>query len=403
MTADQARKLLSEAVFSAASLREIVEMCAQILETPMRFTAQGKPNSGFLSKDYPIEDFLEWKELVTPNGEMTSAYRNFSTNEYAFLHGREPYFYPASPPVRRRRILCMAFVGSKRAGHISIPEMDVPLETIDMELVALCARFVALTFFQSGGADEALGDGKAMKLLVSGEKVTYPQVAGLASDQVFAHRGHYQLMALRLVGEDKPQRLTAVCARLTGWLASEWLAKTPRGAAILFESRAFQEEALRMLRDMLNLYGCACCLSPVYEDVMQTPVWHRRIFLLRPFKHAAAGDILDYQNWMDFGLYAEAGLNKEQLHTFIWPPILAMEAYDRENGTAYLPTLRMYFDQGANQKKTAEALFLHINTVAYRMQRMRELFGIAMEEPGIMGRAMRSVRLLQYLEEEERG
>lgn len=403
MTIDQARKVLSEEVFSAAPLREIVEICAQILGTPMRFTAQGKPNSGFLSKEYPVEDFLEWKELVTPNGEMTSEYRNFLTNEYAFLHGKEPYFYPASPPVSRRRILCMALVGGRRAGHISIPEMNVPLEEIDMELVALCAQFIALAYFQNSGSEDAMGDGRAMKLLVSEEKATYPQVASLASDQVFAHRGRYQLMALRLVGDDKPQRLTTVCSRLTGWLASEWLTKTPRGAAILFESRTFKDDALRMLRDMLNLYGCACCLSPVYEDIMQTSMWHRRIFMLRPFKHAAAGDILDYQNWMDFGVYAEARLNKEQLRTFIWAPILEMEAYDQKNGTAYLPTLSMYFEQGANQKRTAEALFLHINTVAYRMQRVREIFGIVLEEPGIMGRAMRSVRLLQYLALEEKG
>ena len=77
-----------------------------------------------------------------------------------------------------------------------------------------------------------------------------------------------------------------------------------------------------------------------------------------------------------------------------------MERYDRENGTAYLQTLNAYLEQGANQRRTAEALFVHINTVAYRLQRMRELFGLALDEPGMMLKAARSVRLIDYLEQE---
>lgn len=61
----------------------------------------------------------------------------------------------------------MALVGSRRAGHISIPELDVPLDALDSQLIALCAHFLAVAFFQSGGANEFLGDGKAMKLLLS--------------------------------------------------------------------------------------------------------------------------------------------------------------------------------------------------------------------------------------------
>ena len=397
MTLNEAYIQLSEAIFCGSTVREVVELCAQALGTPLRFTIHGQPDGGILSSAYPYEDFLEWKALVIPDGSLSPAYRTFLSNEFAFTHGSQPYLFPVTPPVQRRRILCMALVGSRRAGHISIPELDVPLDALDSQLIALCAHFLAVAFFQSGGANEFLGDGKAMKLLLSDPRATYPQVAALATDQVFPRKGRYQLMTVSLVNGGEPQKLAALCARLTAWLFSQWCERSQHSAAILFESRPFNKRLTDVLRQQLEQLGCSCCLSPLYEDLMQTPLWHQRAFALRPFKHASAGDIVFLQDYIDFALYAETGLDDKQLRSMVWEPVRRMEAWDESNGTGYMDTLRAYIEQGANQKRAAEALYLHVNTVAYRFQRIREQFGIDLNAPGVLTRVLFSLRLLQYL------
>ena len=397
MTLNEACLRLSEAIFCGSTVREVVELCAQALGTPLRFTIHGQPDGGILSSTYPYEDFLEWKALVAPDGSPSPAYRMFLSNEYAFTHGSQPYLYPVTPPVRRRRLLCMALVGSRRAGHISIPEVDVSLEELDPQLISLCAHFLAVAFFQAGGADELLGDAKSMKVLLSNPRVTYPQVAALATDQVFPRKGRYRLMAVRLINGGEPQQLATLCARLTGWLFSQWCERSRRSAVILFEDRPFNERIMEVLREQLGQLGCSCCLSPLYEDLMQTSLWYQRIFALRPFKQAAAGDIVFLQDYIDFALYAETGLYDKQLRSMVWEPVRRMEAWDESNGTGYIDTLRAYIEQGANQKRAAGALYLHVNTVAYRFQRIREQFGIDLNAPGVLTRVLFSLRLLQYL------
>ncbi|MGI9861696.1 PucR family transcriptional regulator ligand-binding domain-containing protein [Moorella naiadis] len=49
--------------------------------------------------------------------------------------------------------------------------------------------------------------------------------------------------------------------------------------------------------------------------------------------------------------------------------------YDRKNHTDLLSTLKIYLDHNCNLKKTAPALFLHPNTIKYRINKIREILG----------------------------
>lgn len=50
--------------------------------------------------------------------------------------------------------------------------------------------------------------------------------------------------------------------------------------------------------------------------------------------------------------------------------------YDNMHGTEYYITLEMYFAHRANNKEIANALFIHNNTVMYRLRRISKLFSI---------------------------
>jgi DNA-binding PucR family transcriptional regulator len=48
-------------------------------------------------------------------------------------------------------------------------------------------------------------------------------------------------------------------------------------------------------------------------------------------------------------------------------------AYDDRYGTELVATLRAYLDADCNMNATAAAIFAHRHTVAYRLERIREL------------------------------
>jgi purine catabolism regulator len=50
--------------------------------------------------------------------------------------------------------------------------------------------------------------------------------------------------------------------------------------------------------------------------------------------------------------------------------------YDGERDSDLIRTLTVYFDCGENASEAADRLFLHRNSVPYRLERVRELTGL---------------------------
>ena len=76
-------------------------------------------------------------------------------------------------------------------------------------------------------------------------------------------------------------------------------------------------------------------------------------------------------------------------------PVLAQPAADRE---LLLGTLRSWFAQGASTSAAAEQLFVHRNTVRYRLRRVEELTGRSLADPAVIGQfhfAMEAIRIFR--------
>ena len=53
-----------------------------------------------------------------------------------------------------------------------------------------------------------------------------------------------------------------------------------------------------------------------------------------------------------------------------------VEAYDREHNSDLVRTLRVYFAANANTSEAADRLYLHRNSLPYRLSRVQDLTGL---------------------------
>ena len=76
-----------------------------------------------------------------------------------------------------------------------------------------------------------------------------------------------------------------------------------------------------------------------------------------------------------------------------------LEEHDRERRSDLLRTLLVYFAVAANASEAADRLFLHRNSMLYRLARIEKLTGLDLKDP----RARLALQLgLLYLSERER-
>jgi DNA-binding PucR family transcriptional regulator len=58
-----------------------------------------------------------------------------------------------------------------------------------------------------------------------------------------------------------------------------------------------------------------------------------------------------------------------------------VEAYDREHNSDLVRTLKVFFAANANTSEAADRLYLHRNSLPYRLARIQELTGLDLKDP----------------------
>ncbi len=109
------------------------------------------------------------------------------------------------------------------------------------------------------------------------------------------------------------------------------------------------------------------------------------------------GAVFRYEDYAFYALLSTLPL-EAQAGKFCHPALGRLRTYDHENGTELYHTLRTYTESGLNQRRTAQALFLHRNTLNYRMKRIEEVGGIDLEDPQTPFLLMYSFQIDRYLE-----
>jgi DNA-binding PucR family transcriptional regulator len=75
-------------------------------------------------------------------------------------------------------------------------------------------------------------------------------------------------------------------------------------------------------------------------------------------------------------LFRVLASHPEEVRSFYQDTVAPIVAYDDQYGTDLAGTLEAYLEQNCNMNATASAIYAHRHTVAYRLERVRELTGL---------------------------
>lgn len=103
-----------------------------------------------------------------------------------------------------------------------------------------------------------------------------------------------------------------------------------------------------------------------------------------------------FEDYVPYQIIAAAA-NSGSIITFIDPLVQEIAAYDAENSTEYLATLDAYLYRRQSKTETIRQLFIHQNTLTYRLKRMEELFHIDFEDMIAIQNLYASVMAWKYL------
>lgn len=89
-------------------------------------------------------------------------------------------------------------------------------------------------------------------------------------------------------------------------------------------------------------------------------------------KTAIPKNLLDYEGLGVYKILADVK-EPEIYPAFVQETLGELLNYDKENGTEYIRILEAYFDNECNMIHTAAALYCHKNTLAYKLNKIRDI------------------------------
>lgn len=161
---------------------------------------------------------------------------------------------------------------------------------------------------------------------------------------------------------------------------------------LLFEATE-NEEIERALEKILQdlddtpqfkgLIKSTCILGGAYKDPRKFELSYQEAKSLIAKKdilpHARSKKVLSASS-MGIYKYMFSSNDQTEILNYCNDKLRKLEEYDHAKGTFLQETLLSYYLNGFNVGKTAEALFIHRNTLQYRLNKIEELLGIKLDD-----------------------
>ena len=150
--------------------------------------------------------------------------------------------------------------------------------------------------------------------------------------------------------------------------------------------------------DLLAKYHMRAGISAPLKNLSQIYTGYKQAQSMSNIASVLQNDGITYYPYDEFAFYhmMEVAEQRQGLKEFCHQKILDLEAYDSEHNTDLVPTLHVYLESYRSISHTAEVMFIHRNTVSYRINKCFELLGTRIESGSELFSFTFSLRIIEY-------
>jgi hypothetical protein len=216
---------------------------------------------------------------------------------------------------------------------------------------------------------------------------------------------------------DFPSEMHVVVARFVHYMKNRYLKRTfsmelehifPKGHSVQYKNYigilvpSVSEKQMEELAKLVQFEDVSIGLSWPFTDILEFKRHFNQtvtsIKLAQRF--GQTNQVFDYSDFYYYDLlYNYTG--KIPLKYYCHPALKVLREYDKANNTELYITLRSYLECEKNLHATSEALFIHRNTLSYRINRITQLTGLNLKSVKIVYSLMDSFRIETFLKQNQ--
>lgn len=388
---------------NCTSLSDFAEKAYDVLSNPVIIIDNNQRKLAYTAparvSNSSYEEIVTMLEYIPVFGEASSETLHVDWTKTKIASRREQALN--CPPV-----FCISLaVKSKLVGYLLIAEANHPISKRDFMMIDLLGNLLAVElwtyYFNVGRTDENKAEYYLRELM---DTVDDEYAEKLALELQDGHTVPATMVVAAITVRSSNFMLPVPLYTLS----RDFSKRLPNSAGFFYQNSVIllvgtdgknsnPAELLAPILPAIKRYRLSCGISNQFSAVTQL-----RFFVSQAQKAIKFGMQVDpkssvyvYQNYMAYHLF-ECGLTAEKAETFCIPELVRWSENPSKADSDLLETLYMYLKCNCNKVKTAEKLFLHVNTVKYRISQLQQILGTDFDDGEQNFNLMLSLKLMEY-------
>jgi len=287
-----------------------------------------------------------------------------------------------------RRMIGTLCMDGAHLGYYFILEENTPFNEVEeqtyRQVAAVLAKSVSGARAQRLPGGGRSSEGIMLDLLQNGfdSRKLFLERAG---EDNIARTGNYRVFCIPVRKEGRDVSGNRGFHSLIGHcLPLSWQVRFQDNIVVLadFGSRLYRRpDALEAFRSFLVQHRLCAGFSDIFSDPYELKRYYEQA-------HAAAclgtvfedeRSLIPYEDYKIYSLFLNVP-DEDPFSQYSTDVVRRIHEYDLKNATDYLETLCHYLGSQCSVQKAADRLYVHRNTVAYRVGKIRELFDLSFED-----------------------
>lgn len=387
------RDSLDAVVLSGGNLRDLMQTAKSVLRNPI--AVYGRDLS--LRAQAGLEELPEEWNVFDPDNDdlelFTSLQRDLSL-DWSRPDGK-PFILPSRVLPYRTYNLALC-TGEKNESRITAFELSHPFRASDRWALEVLEPYISCMLAQNSQAHGEFGLHTLLTRVLTDRSADERELGRQLTQLGWPPEDRYQCLVLTAgPGSSAAARLDAFLERMF-----------PNSSCLYLEDKLVCYIHLCSDTDADDLYGkMKYFIRENFLKAGYSRVMKGHANLRRQFDQSCAalelGQAKSPHVWIHrfdalaFDYLLEQSVRHMACDLVCHEGVLRLYRHDRERGTAYIHTLRVFLDTNMNAVQTARELFIHRSTLLYRVEHIRDLLEDSLDNPDERAYIAYSLRLLE--------
>lgn len=386
---DSNAQLLMEAMLVGSDATTVMDICARFFDNPVFLLNEALRVVALCTTHKHLDSDLSWRETETTgyiSGRLLDAMgdagllRELEYSKEAVLVTLDGF---------PRRLVANVFQAGRRTVSLCVDEAESPVSPLQVALLRRLADMVGVYLETNrrilGYLPISFVD--TLRAVIAGEDVDKAELNAFLRLRGWGTGDYYRVAAFRPARTDVDLgtarfNLQSLCSSVPDAVLVEGqedaLLLVHRRADGDDESWGFGEE---MAGGVLGI-GASVGLGMTFRDfsLLRDEALLARSTLGLCGRDGSAPGIYRYRDYLVDHM-VELCSREVDVRCLCDPAVLALDEYDRRHGTDLAGSVSAYIEAGSSIVRAARELFVHRNTLVYRLNRAREVSGLDFEGP----------------------